>query len=106
MSILKPGDTVPLADNEKFLLLRRLATHRHKRSGKLYTVLARGSWEPTRENCVVYRALNGRIWVRPELVFEDGRFVPVRRCQLLRRYRRNKQWNIHKRIRDGALLRK
>lgn len=87
------------------LLQRRLrCTHRHKRSGRLYSILRRGTWEPTKENVVIYEATNGRVWVRNEAEFEDGRFVSAPRSTHRWRYRKVKAWNINKRLDQSAMF--
>ena len=52
-------------------------THRHVRTGGLYTVLHRGAIEADLKPAVIYRGENGRVWVRPAAEFDDGRFEPL-----------------------------
>lgn len=55
-------------------------THRHVKRGTDYQVIGTASLqagEPVGEaaSLVVYRDENGRLWVRPEVEFDDGRFA-------------------------------
>ena len=52
------------------------ATHRHRKGG-LYRVLGRGILEADRSDVVIYDDVEGTVWVRPVVEFEDGRFTPV-----------------------------
>ncbi|MDI6837830.1 MAG: hypothetical protein QMD99_19250 [Rhizobiaceae bacterium] len=53
-------------------------THRHKKRGSVYTVIANGVLQVDadldNEKVVIYRGEDGRYWVRPEYEFNDGRF--------------------------------
>lgn len=51
-------------------------THRHKKGG-LYRVLGQAVLEADRSNVVVYDDVEGTVWVRPVMEFEDGRFTPL-----------------------------
>lgn len=51
---------------------------RHVKTGGHYREIARGRIESTLEPVVIYRSLiTGKVWVRPETEFDDGRFVQV-----------------------------
>jgi hypothetical protein len=52
---------------------------RHRKGGE-YVVLFRADYEPTMQDCYVYRGADGHTWVRPALVMEDGRFELIRRA--------------------------
>jgi hypothetical protein len=48
-------------------------THRHHKDG-LYQLLGYGTHTETKEAVAVYRDSSGGIWVRPQEMFDDGRF--------------------------------
>ena len=52
--------------------------YRHRKRGGTYAVIARGFMQVDgdldNEKVVVYRGEDGRVWVRPEYEFNDGRF--------------------------------
>jgi hypothetical protein len=52
-------------------------THRHLKTGGLYRVLLLGTSEADMEPVVIYDNRDGRVWVRPENEFFDGRFVTL-----------------------------
>jgi hypothetical protein len=53
--------------------------YRHNKSGGLYYVICRALIEADLTPAVVYSsAKDGRIWVRPEAEFLDGRFTLIR----------------------------
>lgn len=54
-----------------------VATHQH-RKGNYYRVLTRGLYEANMMPVVIYDDAEGRVWVRPAVEFDDGRFKPVR----------------------------
>lgn len=59
---------------------RRLPRWRHRRTRGLYVELARGLRESDKAPQVVYQSLaDGRVWIRPEPEFMDGRFEPAPR---------------------------
>lgn len=53
-------------------------THRHKKRGSTYTVIATGRLQVDgdldMERVTIYRAEDGTTWVRPDYEFNDGRF--------------------------------
>lgn len=53
-------------------------THRHKKRGSTYRVIAEGRLQVDadldNEKVVVYRGEDGQVWVRPTYEFNDGRF--------------------------------
>ena len=49
-------------------------THRHVKTGGLYRELHRGFLEKDLTPVVIYQSSDGRVWVRPEAEFDDGRF--------------------------------
>ena len=51
-------------------------THRHRKGG-FYRKIGEGIWEPDRSVVILYDDAQGRVWVRPESEFEDGRFIPI-----------------------------
>lgn len=53
----------------------------HLKSGGLYIIIAQeATIEETETPAVVYKSLtDGRVWVRPNMEFFDGRFHPVLR---------------------------
>lgn len=53
------------------------ATHRHLKTGGLYTLLYVGILEKTLENVAIYQDRKGVIWVRPLTEFNDGRFEKI-----------------------------
>lgn len=53
-------------------------THRHVKSGGLYTVIMSATREHDLEPLIVYRGEDGRVWVRHHAEFHDGRFQPLR----------------------------
>lgn len=48
-------------------------THRHSKGG-MYRVLARGLLEADLTPMVIYDDIEGKIWIRPVVEFDDGRF--------------------------------
>ncbi|GEM_PF-3630404 len=57
-------------------------THRHLKRGTYYRELGRGelqSGQSVAEGCrlVVYQGDDGRLWLRPEAEFDDGRFMKL-----------------------------
>ena len=52
--------------------------YRHKKSGGIYRLVARGFLEMDLTPVTVYvSAHDGTVWVRPTAEFDDGRFEPV-----------------------------
>ncbi len=55
-----------------------LPTHRHKKRGSTYQVVAEGKLQVDgdldNESVVIYRGEDGEHWVRPAYEFNDGRF--------------------------------
>ncbi len=49
-------------------------THRHRRTGGLYRVVAYARQESDLSALVVYDNAQGDVWVRPQVEFDDGRF--------------------------------
>ena len=55
-----------------------MTVYRHKKTGGLYTEMARGKLEADLTPMVIYRAhKDGTVWVRPVSEFDDGRFEKV-----------------------------
>lgn len=54
------------------------ATHRHLKTGGLYTLLFVGVLEKTLEKVAIYQDRKGVIWVRPTSEFFDGRFEALK----------------------------
>ncbi len=53
-------------------------THRHVKTGGIYQVLQRNVIaEATNTLVVVYEGVDGRVWVRDQTEFYDGRFVDL-----------------------------
>lgn len=51
--------------------------YRHKRTRAIYKELARGTDSETEVDVVVYQHIaSKRVWVRPAVMFDDGRFEP------------------------------
>ena len=51
------------------------ATYRHVRTGRIYRFIGYGTHTETEDPVAVYQGgPDGRIWVRPIDMFEDGRF--------------------------------
>ena len=47
----------------------------HLKTGKFYVVVCKAQLEKDQTPMIVYRSLStGRIWIRPEAEFMDGRF--------------------------------
>lgn len=55
-------------------------THVHIRSGGMYRELMRGELEIDLAPVVIYDNAEGRVWVRPEPEFDDGRFMELPRA--------------------------
>lgn len=55
-----------------------MPTHRHKKRGSTYQVIAEGRLQVDgdldNERVVIYRGEDGQHWVRPSYEFNDGRF--------------------------------
>jgi hypothetical protein len=51
-------------------------THQHSKGG-MYRVLARGVLEADETPMVIYDDVSGKIWIRPVVEFDDGRFVTL-----------------------------
>lgn len=57
-------------------------THRHVKRGTDYQVIGSASLQAGQQvgeaaTLVIYRDAKGRLWARPEVEFDDGRFEPV-----------------------------
>ena len=52
---------------------------RHVKTGKVYWIVRIGKIESDLTEAVIYEDSHGEVWVRPEVEFMDGRFVPIRR---------------------------
>lgn len=52
------------------------ATHQHSKGGH-YRVLGRGVLEADETPMVIYDDKSGKIWIRPVVEFDDGRFAAV-----------------------------
>ena len=51
--------------------------YRHRKTGGVYRLIARGCMESDLAPVTIYAAADGTVWVRPTAEFNDGRFVPI-----------------------------
>lgn len=65
------------AREERKRLLSWKPTHRHLKTGRLYREIRRGLNEADMKPVVAYDDQAGRMWVRPVVEFDDGRFAPL-----------------------------
>jgi hypothetical protein len=52
----------------------------HVKSGDTYTIVGRCTVEKTGVECYAYRGADGRMWIRPEMEMDDGRFILLSRA--------------------------
>lgn len=75
-----PAREVSVADERGSLphVIQDGTRFRHKKTGGTYIVVGAGRIEADLTPCVVYQSeTDGRIWVRPQKEFNDGRFVRI-----------------------------
>ena len=52
-------------------------THRHLKTGRLYSLLGYGRHSESQEELAIYQGADGNLWTRPKAMFDDGRFAVI-----------------------------
>jgi hypothetical protein len=54
--------------------MEKKPTHKHLKTGNLYTLIGYGKHSETLQEVAIYQDLDNQLWVRPKEMFNDGRF--------------------------------